>query len=104
MRREAVCRSDVDSFKIRTPTLGTADAITDFVEDLLVPADRAKQLRRKFIFGFNVIREGISVSHIRDFKTRFIEFGPKLQVMPCEADVLSENEFSVVADVPTGRQ
>src|SRR6266550_3399325 len=24
--------------------------------------------------------------------------------MPCEADVLSKNKFSIVADVPTGRQ
>src|SRR5215216_3351683 len=24
--------------------------------------------------------------------------------MPCEADVLSKNKFSIVADIPTGRQ
>ena len=84
--------------------LVTADAITDRVEELLVPAERAKQLRRKFVFGFDVISERVRISHIRDFKTRFIKLGPQLQVMPCEADVLSKNKLSIVTDVPTWRQ
>ena len=103
VRREAICRRDVDSFEIWTPMLVTAEAITDCVKELLVPAKRAKKLRRKFVFGFDVISERVRISHIRDFKTRFIKLSPQLQVMPREADVLSKNKFSIVADVAPRR-
>src|SRR6478672_1100115 len=61
-------------------------------------------MRRKFVFRFDVISKRVRISHVRDFKTRFIKLGPQLQVMPCEADVLSKNKLSIVTDVPTGRQ
>src|SRR5881397_4407845 len=62
-----------------------AVAITDGPEELLIPAKRAEDLRREFVFGFDVIGERICVSHTRYFKACFIELGPHLQMMPGEA-------------------
>src|SRR4029077_6854443 len=41
----------------------------------------------------------VRISHIRNFKTRFVKLGPQLQMMPREADVLSQNKLSIVANV-----
>src|SRR5215471_17026237 len=104
MRCETIGRRDVDSFKVWTPVVLTTNAIADCAEELLVPANRAKKLRRKLVFCLDIIRECVCISHERDFKPRFIKLGPKLQMMPCETDVLSQNKFSIVVDVAPGRQ
>src|SRR4029077_2539716 len=82
----------------------SAVAIIDCVEYLLVPTNSAKQLRRKFVFRFDVISKRVCIAHVRNLKTHFIKLGPQLQVMPCEADILSKDKLSIVVDVPTGRQ
>src|SRR5262249_34441873 len=104
VRGETIRRGDVDSIEVWTPVLVTADAIIDFAEELLVPANRAKKLRHKFVFVLDIIRESVRISDIWHFKTRFIKLGPDLQMMPCEADVLSKNKFSIIADITSGRQ
>src|SRR5215467_15945541 len=104
MGGETISRGDVDSFEVWTPVLVTADAITDCVEELLVPTNRTKKLRRKLVFRFDVISERVCISHARHFKARFIKLGPNLQMTPGETDVLPENIFSVIIDIASGRQ
>src|SRR5215472_10561211 len=76
-----------------------AEAIIERAEDLLIPANRTKELRRKLIFCFDVVSERICVANIRNLEPRFIKFGPQLQMMPGEAGVLSKNKFAIVIDV-----
>src|SRR5262245_13682312 len=104
MRGQTIGSGDIDSGKIWTPVFRTAEAVTNPIKYLLVPTNSAKKLRCKLIFGFNVIGKRVRVSHVRNLKTSFIKLGPKLQMMPCEADILPQNKLSIVADVPTGRQ
>src|ERR1041385_4483400 len=101
---EPVGSSDVNSHKIRAPIFANAVAIVDFVKYLLVPTNSAKELRSKFVFRFDIISECVRVTHGRDLKTSFVKLRPQLQVMPCEADVLSQNKFAVVPDIPARRQ
>src|SRR5215469_15247649 len=98
---EAIGSGNVDSAKVWTPVFFTAKAIVNFVEYLLVPTDSPKELRRKLVFGFNVIGKRVRVSHVRNLETPFIKLGPQLQVMPCETDVLPQNKLSIIADAPT---
>src|SRR5262245_12154305 len=86
---EAIGSGNVDPAKVWTPVFFTAMAIIDFAEYLLVPTDSTKELRRKLVFGFNVIGKRVRVSHVRNLKTSFVKLCPQLQVMPCETDVLS---------------
>src|SRR5262249_50931488 len=79
-------------------------AIADGAEELLVPANSAKELRRKFVFRFDVVSECIGVSHSRHLKTGFIKFDPHLQMMPRETGILPQNKFAIVIDVVAGRQ
>src|SRR6266513_4909953 len=102
--REAIGRSDVDPAQIFTPANVMPVAITDGAEELLVPPKRAKKLRGKFVFGFDIISECICVSYSRHFKARFIELRPNLQMTPGEAGILSEDKFSIIVDVASGRQ
>src|SRR5947207_14343925 len=90
--REAISRRDVDSFEVRTPVLVTTEAIADCAEQLLVPANRAKELRRKLVFCFDIISECVRISHVWHLEPRFVTLRPNLQMMPLEADVLSKNE------------
>src|SRR5262249_290899 len=80
-----------------------AVTVINCAKELLVPANGAKELRRKFVFRFDVIRECICVSHIRHFKSRFIKLGPNLKMTPGEADILPQNELTIIVDVAPGR-
>ena len=102
--REAIRCGDVDSAKVWTPLNIMAVAITDRAEELLVPANRAKELRRKLIFCFDVVSECICVANVRNFEARFIKFGPDLQMMPGETGVLPKNKFAIIIDVASGWQ
>ena len=81
-----------------------AEAIIDRAEKLLVPANRAKDLRRKLIFCFNVVSECIRVANIRNLEARFIKFGPHLQMMPGETGILPKNKFAIIIDIASGWQ
>src|SRR5881398_449310 len=101
---EAISYGDVDPTEVFTPANVMAVAIIDGPEELLIPAKCAEELRRKFVFGFDIIRKCICVAHTRYFKARFIELRPHLEMMPSEAGILSKNKFSIIVDIPPGRQ
>src|SRR5690242_5689231 len=81
-----------------------SEAIVDGVKELLVPTKRARKLRHKFIFCFNIIRPSVRVSDIRNFEASLINFSPQLQMMQCKTDVLSKDEFPVIIEITSGRQ
>src|SRR4029077_8147937 len=94
----------VDPPQILTPAQTTLSSVVDGSKNLLVPAQRAEKLRCKFIFSFKIIGERVCVTDPRNFKTRFVNFRPQLQVMPGEAGILTENEFVVITNVAARRQ
>ena len=102
--REAIRCGDVDSAEVSTPLNIMAVAITDCAEELLVPAKRAKELRRKLIFCFDVVSERICVANMRNLEARFIKFDPHLQMTPGKAGVLPKNELAIIVDVASWRQ
>ena len=104
MWREAIRCGDVDSAEVWTPLNIMAVAIVDRAEELLVPAKRAKELRRKLIFCFDVVSECIRVANVRNLEPRFINFGPHLQIMPGETGILPKNKFAIIIEVASGRQ
>ncbi len=102
--REAIRRGDVDSAEVLTPLNIMTVAITDRAEELLVPANGAKELRRKLIFCFDVVSERIRVANMRNLEARFIKFRPDLHMTPGEAGILAKNKFAIIIDVAPGRQ
>ena len=101
--REAISRRDVDSFEVWTPVLVTTQAVADCAEQLLVPANRAKELRRKLVLCFDVVSKGVRISHVWHLEARFVKLRPNLQMMPRETGVLPNDEFPVVVDIVPGR-
>src|ERR1041385_5972537 len=101
--RKAINRRDVDSFEVWTPVFVTPETVADCVEQLVVPANRAKELRRELVFGFDIISEGVHISHIWHLKPRLVKLRPNLQMMPCETGVLSKDKFPVIVDIVPGR-
>ena len=73
-------------------------------QKLLVPAHRAEELRREFVFRFNVIGKDVGVAEARDLKARFKRFRPNLQVAAGVADVLPKEKLAVIAQVAFARQ
>src|ERR1044072_8208146 len=73
-------------------------------ENLLVPAHRAEKLRSEFIFGLEIIREGVCVPDSRYFESCFEEFGPELPMVPGKRHVLPEKKFPIIVDVAAWRQ
>src|SRR6266542_3680449 len=96
--------SDVDPAEVLAPANIMAVAIIDIAEELLVPTNRAKELRGKFVFRFDVIRECVCVSHSRHFEAGFVELGPKLQMTPGKTEVLHKDKFAIIIDVTSRRQ
>ena len=76
VRSETVSNRSIDAPKILTPTEAAFSPIVDGSKELLIPAQRAEKLRRKFIFGFKIIGERVRVTDARDFETRFVNFRP----------------------------
>ena len=73
---ETVSNRSVDAPKILTPADAALSSIVDGSKDLLIPAQRTEKLRRKFIFRLKIIGERVRVTDPRNFKTRFVNFGP----------------------------
>src|SRR5713101_3783960 len=90
--------------EVITPPNATACAVGHGIEQLLVPAERGKKLGREFIFHLKIVCECIRVADARNFETRFVKFRPQLQMMPGEADILAEDELSIIADIAATRQ
>src|SRR6266550_8727264 len=104
MRRESIARREIDPPKVLTPANTASRAVIDFAEELLIPAQRAEDLRREFVFRLKIVSECIRVAHTRNFETRFVEFRPQLQMMPSKTDILAENQLSVIIDIASPRQ
>src|SRR6266480_7257824 len=96
--------SDVDPAEVFSPANVLAVAITDIAEELLVPTKRAKELRSKFVFRFDVVGKGICISNPRHFKPRFVKLDPYLQMAPCKTGILPKNELTIIIDITSRRQ
>src|SRR5438094_1551183 len=75
--------SDVDPAEVLAPANIMAVAIIDIAEELLVPTNRAKELRGKFVFRFDVIRVCVCVSYSRYLDARFVKRDPYLRMSLC---------------------
>src|SRR5258707_11113606 len=84
VRGETVSNCSVDAPQILTPAQTTLSSVVDGSKDLLVPAHRTEKLGCEFIFRFKIIGERVRVTDPRNFKTRFVNFRPQLQMMPGE--------------------
>lgn len=62
-------------------------------EELLIPADCGKKLRRKFILSLDVIANRVDISESRHLETNFVRFGPQLPMAPGKGDVLPEQKL-----------
>src|SRR5690242_13203181 len=102
VRRETIRGGNVDSAEIRAPIDILAKTIIDFREKLLVPPNGTEELWRKFVFSFHVVRNCIGVSDMRHFESRFVDFRPNLKMTPCEARILSEDEFAIIVQIASG--
>src|SRR3954453_5268978 len=99
MRSEAITGRNFRAPDIVAPGRRSSVNVRNVAEELLVPANRAEQLRGKLVFRLQVIREGVGVAESRDFEPRFKRFRPELPVMPGEADVLGHEALVVIANV-----
>src|SRR5712664_616634 len=81
MRCKAVTCRQVNSPQILAPGHVPTVAVGNIAKELLVPAKRAEQLRRKFVFRLKIVGEGVRIAYPRNFEARFVEFCPQLQVM-----------------------
>src|SRR5207237_4695451 len=88
MRRETVTSCDIDAAQILTPANIASCTIADGPKELLVPAERTKELRREFIFRLKIIGERVSIAYTGNLETRFINFRPQLKMVPGKAGIL----------------
>src|SRR6266480_5149407 len=95
---------DVDPPEVLTPANIMAVAIIDIAKKLLVPTKRAKELRGKFVFRFDVISECVCVSYSRYLEARFVKLDPYLQMAPCKTGILPKNELTIIIDITSRRQ
>ena len=72
--------------------------VADGAEELLVPTQRAEELRSDFVFRLEVIGKGVGIADVGDFKARFEKFRPQLEMMPGEGNVLRQDQLAIVAD------
>ena len=104
VRRETISACDVDPTQVLAPAGVSSRSIVDITEKLLVPSERSEELRRKFVFRFNIISKCVCISASRHFEAGFIQLGPYLQMAPGEARILAENKLAVIADIAVARQ
>src|SRR3982074_3029193 len=100
---EAITDRGVDAPNVVAP-LRALISVTHIAEDLLVPTQRAKNLGREFVFRLQIVSERVGIADSRHFESRFGKFRPKLPMMPCKRNVLSEKELTVIAYVAAGRK
>src|SRR2546423_5260210 len=100
---EAIAERSVHAADIVAP-LRAALFIADGAEQLLVPAQRAEELRCDFVFRFEVIGEGVGVANARHLEARFEKFRPQLEVMPGERNILRQDQLAIIANVAARRK
>src|SRR5947207_8017992 len=76
MRCKTVACCHVDPPEILAPANLTTCAVGDVAEELLIPTERAEELRREFVFCLKIVSECIRIAHPRDFEARFVKFRP----------------------------
>src|SRR5881392_2211968 len=76
MRCKTVACCHVDPPEILAPANLTTRAVGDVAEELLIPTERAEELRREFVFRLKIVSECIRIAHPRDFEARFVKFRP----------------------------
>ena len=76
--------------------------VADRAEELLVPAQRAEELRSDFVFRLEVVGESVGIADAGHLEARFVKLRPQLEVMPGEGDILRQNELAIVADAAAG--
>ena len=99
VRCETIAGCDIRAPHVVPPRSASSVSIWHVAEKLLVPANGAEKLRRKFIFPLEIPRKGVRVADAWDFETRFVEFRPELQMTPGKTDVLAQNALMKIADV-----
>src|SRR5206468_12328979 len=104
MRCKTVACCYVDPPEILAPANLTARVVGDVAEELLIPTERAEELRREFVFRLKIVSECIRVAHTRNFETRFVKFRPQLQMVPSKTDILAEKQLPVIIDIAPPRQ
>src|ERR1700737_4944671 len=104
VRCKTIAARDINTPNIKAPGNSSSISIGHIAKELLVPANRAEKLRSEFVFRFEIISKCVGVADARDFEARFVKFGPELQVMPGEADVLAQNALVVIPDITAIRQ
>jgi len=76
MRCKTVACCRVDPPEILAPANLPTRAVGDVAEELLIPTERAEELRREFVFRLKIVSECIRVAHPRDFELRLVKFRP----------------------------
>src|SRR6266581_1273227 len=76
MRCKAVTCRQVNSPQILAPGHVPTVAVGNIAKELLVPAKRAEELWRKFIFRLKIVGEGVRIAHSRNFEARLVKFRP----------------------------
>src|SRR5436190_1598214 len=77
--------------------------IADRIKELLVPTQRPEELRSDFVFRFEVVGERVGISNAGHLEARLVKLRPELEMMPCEGDILSQNDLAIVAN-PAARR
>src|SRR3979411_1323793 len=81
VRGEAVAERGIDAPKIVPPAGASAKAIRNNGKELLIPAQRAKELRGELVFSLEIVGKGIGVTHARNLETDLVKLSPQLQMM-----------------------
>src|SRR5258707_14765511 len=102
MASEAVAERGVDAPDIAIPRCFAASAVIYVRKELLVPTNGGKKLGCDFVFRFEIVRERVGVADIWDLKSGEENLAPELPMPPLVADVFSESDLVVVADVFAG--
>jgi hypothetical protein len=88
IRCKTVAGCDVNPTQILAPAGVITFAVGDIAEELLVPTERAKELRGEFIFCFKIVSKCIRIANAGNFEARSYKLRPQLQEMPGKRYVL----------------
>src|ERR1700730_18668123 len=100
---EAIAEGGVDAPHIVAPFRAVI-LVSDGTEKLLVPTQRPEELRSYFVFHLDVVGEGVGIAEAWHLEARLVKLCPQLEVMPCEGNILRQNELPIVANIATGRE
>src|SRR5438552_3013000 len=78
--------------------------VADGAKKLLVPTQRPEKLRSYFVFRLNIVGESVGIPNSGHLKACLEKLCPQLEMMPCEGNILRQNELPIVANIATGRE